>query len=993
MRASQVRPVRLVRQVRRGAPLALFVLLACFGGARPAAAQDPLDAVLGKTVTDVRIEVEGQPSTIAALRQVVSVTVGQPLRQQDLSATIRGLASLEAFDAERTEVLADTTAAGVAIIFRLWPRHPLNRIEVTGATGLPPDVLNQRVLDQFGRILPIGLSQERVRATVERVLRDEGYLRAAVTKVETVQTHEEHRATLIATVDAGPRAIISKTDVTGQSPFTAAVIQDRTATRPGLPFREADVRERLAALRADLGNLGYYAAETRIADRLPSEDGATIAITLGVNAGPKVDIRWDRSADPPPGDLDTLVPVRQEGSIDIDLLDQGKQNLEDTLKRDGYWKAEVSYTKGEGDPLVITYRIVRGRRFLIERTELPAAPQVPLALLEKLLEIRHGDVLDNGKVMQGIQRVIDEYRRRGFYRMGVDPRYEELPDRETATTAWVVVHPRIVEGPLGTITGIQFAFADATHAPEAALRGVMRLRAGAPYVNADRLFDEEALRRFYDARGHTSARVEIAPPPLNGGADVGLTVSIVEGPRSIVGDILVFGRTKVGEASILEDLTFKVGDPLSRHSLDESERALQDRGIFRRARITAEPTLPGESRARVIVQVEESPATTLGYGGGVEVGTIRRLRADGTSENSLEASPRGFFQITRRNIGGRNRLLSLFSRLSLKPAPELDGRRFGFAEYRVAGTFQETRAFRSETDVLLSLSSEQAVRTNFNYVRRGFSAEALRHVSTTVAVTGRYALDFTRRFDDRVPPDQLPNTDRLFPQVRLSTLSAGVQWDRRDNPITAASGFLTTAEVETAMRAIGSEVGYFKTFVQLARYAALRDDGRVVAAGRIQIGAARGFSRTVETVDQFGNAVVDIVEDLPASQRFYAGGGTTVRGYQLDLLGVPEVIDPLSGFSRGGNGLVIMNAELRAVVGSLFGRPLAAVGFIDAGNVFHRAGDIDLRRLNGTPGFGVRYDSPVGPIRFDIGFQLTRFEYGTRRDRGYEFHLSIGEAF
>jgi outer membrane translocation and assembly module TamA len=88
-----------------------------------------------------------------------------------------------------------------------------------------------------------------------------------------------------------------------------------------------------------------------------------------------------------------------------------------------------------------------------------------------------------------------------------------------------------------------------------------------------------------------------------------------------------------------------------------------------------------------------------------------------------------------------------------------------------------------------------------------------------------------------------------------------------------------------------------------------------------------------------------------------------------------------------------MNAELRAVVGSLFGRPLAAVGFIDAGNVFHRAGDIDLRRLNGTPGFGVRYDSPVGPIRFDIGFQLTRFEYGTRRDRGYEFHLSIGEAF
>jgi len=90
---------------------------------------------------------------------------------------------------------------------------------------------------------------------------------------------------------------------------------------------------------------------------------------------------------------------------------------------------------------------------------------------------------------------------------------------------------------------------------------------------------------------------------------------------------------------------------------------------------------------------------------------------------------------------------------------------------------------------------------------------------------------------------------------------------------------------------------------------------------------------------------------------------------------------------------VIMNAELRAMVGSLFGRPLAAVGFFDIGNVFARAGDMSLSKLSGTPGFGVRYDSPLGPLRFDIGFQNSRFVYGTPRGRGFEFHLSIGEAF
>jgi outer membrane protein assembly factor BamA len=974
----------------------LLVLLAVFAGARPAAAQDPVDALLGKTVTDVRIEVEGQPSTVAALRQVVTVTDGQPLRAQDIRATMRALASLEAFDAERTEVVAETTAGGVAIIFRLWPRHPLNRIEVAGATGLPPEVLQQRVVDQFGRILPIGLTQERVRATVERVLRDEGYLRAVVTKTEPVQTHEEHRATLVVTVDAGPRAVISKTTVLGRSPFAESAILERTATRPGLPFREADVRERLATIREDLGNLGYYAAEARVAEKEVADDGSSIAVTFFVNAGPKVEIRWDRTADAPPGDLDSLVPVRQEGSIDIDLLDQGKQNLEDTLKREGYWKAEVSHsTAKEGDLLVITYRIVRGRKFLIERAELPTSPQLPPALIEKLLDIRHGEVLDNSKVMQGVQRVLDEYHRRGYYRAGARPQYDELADRETPTTAWVVIHPQIVEGPLGTITGLQFKFDTATHAPEDALRALMRLRVGAPYVDRERLFDEEALRRFYDARGHTTARVEIAPPPVNGGADVALTIAIAEGPRAVVGNILVFGRTKVQESSILEELTFKVGDPLSRYSLDESERALADRGIFRRARITAEPTLPGESLARVIVQVEESPATTIGYGGGLEVGTYTRTgpAENPVVENHIETSPRGFFQITRRNLGGRNRLLSFFSRLSLKPAREVGGARFGFAEYRIAGTFQETRAFRSETDILLSISSEQGVQTSFNFIRRGFSAEALRHLSTSVSVTGRYGLDFTRRFDEAINPDQLPETDRLFPQVRLSTLSAGVQWDRRNNPITASSGFLVTAEVENALRAIGSEVGYIKAFAQIARYGRITDDGRLVVAGRVQLGAARGFERVVESVGPEGDPFVETIEDLPASQRFYAGGGTTVRGFQLDRLGVPEIIDPASGLSRGGNGLVIMNGEVRAHVGSVLGRPLAAVGFFDIGNVFAKAGDISFSKLSGTPGFGVRYDSPLGPIRFDIGFQHSRFVYGTPRGRGWEFHLSIGEAF
>ena len=101
---------------------------------------------------------------------------------------------------------------------------------------------------------------------------------------------------------------------------------------------------------------------------------------------------------------------------------------------------------------------------------------------------------------------------------------------------------------------------------------------------------------------------------------------------------------------------------------------------------------------------------------------------------------------------------------------------------------------------------------------------------------------------------------------------------------------------------------------------------------------ATGFARGIEAGVQ-----------LPASERFFAGGDTTVRGFALDRLGTPEVIDA-DGFPVGGNGVIILNAELRVPVM----RFLGVVGFVDSGNVFKQTTDIDLGRLRATTGFGVR---------------------------------------
>jgi outer membrane translocation and assembly module TamA len=265
-----------------------------------------------------------------------------------------------------------------------------------------------------------------------------------------------------------------------------------------------------------------------------------------------------------------------------------------------------------------------------------------------------------------------------------------------------------------------------------------------------------------------------------------------------------------------------------------------------------------------------------------------------------------------------------------------------------------------------------------------------------MSVFGRYALDSTRLFNTRISPEDQPLIDRLFPQIRLSSLSSGVVWDNRDDVLDTTSGGWLSADVEVAAQSLGSEVGFVKTFLQATGFRRITRANRVVLAGRVQVGLARGFERQVIRLDALGLPLIgpdgqpltDTVADLPAGRRFFSGGSTSVRGYQQDRLGVPGILNA-AGLSNGGNGLVVLNGEVRTLVLPT----VSLVGFIDGGNVFSRAGDISPAEFRGAMGLGVRYRSPLGPLRLDFGFKLDRRIVSGKRERGWEFHLSIGEAF
>jgi len=406
----------------------------------------------------------------------------------------------------------------------------------------------------------------------------------------------------------------------------------------------------------------------------------------------------------------------------------------------------------------------------------------------------------------------------------------------------------------------------------------------------------------------------------------------------------------------------------------------------------------------ILVEVEEAPVTSISEGGGIEA--FRRLRpsAGGRAEARLEVAPRGFFEITRRNLWGKNRSVSLFTRVSFRPSdPAVDSNDpadvggYGFNEYRVVGTLREPRPFDQAGEAQLTGFFEQAVRTSFNFSRRGARAEYARRIGTSLTVSGRYTFDYTKLFDEKILPEDRLLVDRLFPQVRLSMLTGSVLRDSRNDVLDPERGTVTGVDGSVAPRFAGSEVGFARAFLQAAVYRRLPGGSRFVIAAASRIGLAVGFERRVERVDENnepvlgsdGQPIIDIVTDLPASERFFAGGDTTVRGFVLDQLGAADTLND-QGFPTGGNALVVLNLELRAP----YWKGLGAVAFLDAGNVFRRVNELSFADLRPAAGFGLRYRSPLGPLRFDLGFNLNRQVLRSgARERGSVFHISLGQAF
>jgi outer membrane protein insertion porin family len=335
---------------------------------------------------------------------------------------------------------------------------------------------------------------------------------------------------------------------------------------------------------------------------------------------------------------------------------------------------------------------------------------------------------------------------------------------------------------------------------------------------------------------------------------------------------------------------------------------------------------PGsEERRSLVVSVEEAPVTTVAYG----VGYAERDRL------------RGSVEVSRRNLFGMDRSVSTFARIS-------------FTGSRLLASYREPYVLGRKQELFLTAFREEEDRPFFDFVRFGGFVQTGFHLATPLNLIVRYTYQKTDTFNIEDPSQ----VGREFTASKLSGPSFSLINDTRDDPLDPHRGRFLSADIVLSHARIGGN-SFVKGFLQASSY------HRLTARNVLALSARLGLART------FG---LDEPLFLPRADRFYAGGDYSLRGFPLDAVNL-----------RGGNGLILAGAELRAQAVRSFSTAI----FGEAGNVYPLVSEMSLRDLRYTAGIGLRYRSAFGPLRLDWGHKLNR----RPGESASHFHFTVGHAF
>jgi len=909
----------------------------------------------------------------------LTIQPGQPFSLETESTSLRELFRSGRYADLRAE-LADVPG-GVRLDFVVRQNYYINRVQIEGLHEPPGEALALSALrlnvgEPF-RESDMKEALDRLRQTLE----DDGQYQAKLGYTTTPHP-ETLQMDILVHVTAGPRARIGAITIQNQTQFANAEARSQVKLKEGAEVTTDRLNRAADRTRKWLAGKNYLGARVTIHRGTYDAKTNRVPIDVTLYAGQEVRVAVV-GAKVPAGTLRRLVPIYQEGAVDEDLLQEGRRSLRDWFQRAGYFDAEVSYAvsdapaEGSSQAVraaarVVTYQVERGDHHRLVDVEFSGNKYFGSDLLRGRIKIQPAAYASPGRYSSGLLQddvtsIHTLYDSNGFQDSEVQ---SQLVDDYKGRHGDLSVKFVIKEGLQTRVESLDIEGNKQLSRDE--LLGVVGSSKGQPYsefnVSSDR---DNILATYYD-QGFSEARftadVEKLPPAgPDAGPMVRLRYHITEGPQVLVAKVLLGGYEHTRPGIISRQVGIKPGEPLSEGTVVETQRKLYNLGIFSRVSIAPQNPDGEDEQKTIVVMVDEAKRYTIAYGLGFEA---QRLGSStSATSQSLSFAPRGTLGLTKANLTGRADSLSFKARAST-----IQGR--ALLTYLAPNYFASPN-FSLQLSTFYETSRD--VQT-FDSRRAEVSVGLAEKLSSSSSILYRYAYRHVVASNLQIAVEEIP----LFSQ-NTEVSEFDVNWirDRRNSVSDPSRGDFENVDVSLAMKPIGSSANFIRVYLQNSTYSPI--GRRLVFARSTRFG--------IQT--PYGNSVSG---DIPLPERFFAGGGTSLRGFGLNQAG-PR--DPVTGFPIGGQAELIFNQDLRFPMHlPLIGDRLGGALFYDAGNVFPSIRKVtlrlsppaptfdpanpnvcltnctnDLNYFSHTVGFELRYGTPIGPVALDLGYQLNPAQY------------------
>jgi outer membrane protein assembly complex protein YaeT len=930
------------------------------------------------------------------LLTILPQKVGEPLDKYRVRQSVQVLYNTGRF--AEIQVEAQRKPGGeVVLVFGTRENFFFGSILAEGSPAHPSD---SQLVNASKLNLGEQFSEEKTNAGIQgmqRTLRENGYYQATIKPFyEWDSRNQQVKVQFV--VDRGKPARVGVVNVMGEPGYSPEEVRSIAKLRSRDKVTAARLTRALQRLRKRFQKRERLEAQVTMTQRVYHPETNLLDYTFEINRGPVVDVKVE-GAKLRRGLVKRFVPIFEESAVDEDLLNEGARNIRDYFQTKGYFDVKVTYEQKQ-DPGAERRDVI----FHIERNQRHKLAELTLQgnhyfrredLREQMIMQPAGGLLLYGLFSQSImtrdvQSIENLYRNNGFLQVKVTPEVQDNYGKK----GHIRVGFNIVEGAQTVVGKLTIEGNEAL--PEGQIRGMITASEGQPYSDFMVIADQTVILDGYYNLGFPKVRFEYTTQPeANAPNKIDVTYRLTEGAQVFVDKVLIAGLNFTRPFVVEREIKIGGGDRMSQRQMLDSQRRLYDMGIFNEVGVAVQNPEGDTTSKKVNFQLSEARRYTFNYGLGLEVQTGQPGSGVSNPQGETGVSGRVSFDVTRLNFRGRDHTITLKTR-------------YGNLEKLALIGYGAPRLFDSQNLTLDFTTFYQQTNDVRTFTSKRLEGSASVKQNLNRATTLLYRLIYRRVSTDNLVID--PNLVPLFSRaVRVGMPDFSYVRDTRDNPIESLKGTFSTFDLGVAAGVFGSQASFTRLVVQNSSYYQFHKR-RWVFARSTRIGVEEPFGST---------------DFAPLPERFFAGGSTSHRGFGINQAGPRDLT---TGFPLGGEALFLNNLELRTppLPFPLVGNNLSAVVFHDMGNVFATTGDMansllkfsqpdrglclnpasgscNFNYVSHAVGAGARYRTPIGPVSFDVGYNLNPAAFPISKPatgspssqvlNHFNFFFNIGQTF